>query len=85
MGIEAHKGVMGVNGMKAHKGRIRYPLAEFCLVVFMSATCVTSGGNIMAPSNSDTVGSHSLCLEGTMGPGLLGKGVEAGLGAVGRT
>ena len=69
-GIEAHKGVTGVNGIEAHKGRIRFPLAEFCLL-FMTAMCVTSGGNITAPSNTDTLASHSLCLEGTMDQACL--------------
>lgn len=74
---------MGVMGTEAHKKGIRFPLAEFCLLVFVTVTCVTSGGNITAPQNTDTVAFHSLCLEGTMGPGLLGKDVEAGLGAKG--
>lgn len=95
-GIEAHRGVMGVNGIEARgcdrcewdrgtQGKNKISLGRVLSCCLHDSNVCDLWRQHYGTSNTDTVASHSLCLEGTMGPGLLGKGVEAGLGAVGRT
>lgn len=59
------------------------PLGEFCLPVYMTVACVTSA-EVMVPLNTHCGFSQPGELGGIAsvwsgyGPGMLGKGVEAG-------